>query len=115
MSPSIPTPPLLSIPIVPTPDIQFLHSNTSRINLNPLEATIHFGNLTELPVGQFSIRDSLVLTLPHVHAKILSVMLATAVEKYEKEFGEIGIPKLFDVENYKNEVEKNMKKIRENF
>lgn len=103
------------IPIKQSEDLQYLHSNTSRVSLNALEATITFGNVMEMPPGKFLIQDSVVMTLPHVHAKLLAITLSEIVKAYESQFGEIKLPKAFSREQYGKEIEKNMKALKEKY
>ncbi len=67
------------------------YSNIAMVNLNPLDAQLHFG-IREQNMEPGKVIDETIIMMSLQHAKAFSQVLEKSLQEYEKKFGEIVLP-----------------------
>jgi hypothetical protein len=78
-----------------------VYTNNASLNITAFDVQLVFGEMTDANAeGQLTVERKVKITMSPQHAKVLTVLLARNISKYEDQFGPISL----DTENVVNEV-----------
>ena len=91
--------------VIPEEDVPEVYADWYYVNWLPLTVRMRFGQIVADPRlspghkdSSWVIKEGMALTLPWHTVKALAAMLTNLVQEYEKENGELTIPKIPKIE-----------------
>jgi Protein of unknown function (DUF3467) len=79
---------------VRTPEFRSIYANYIRVNFNPFEISILFGQAGVLPEKQDTVAIEMTsrVTMDVIEAKLLHQMLTRTIVNFESKYGHVAIP-----------------------